>query len=90
MKSPDEVEDCNLINVVDFAVAERLNNCCSKKEINVVTFEELDDEDREAVNTSWSGEKQPVRNDKNSKSLDLLNRSREELGGCIREIQEGY
>ena len=43
MKSSDEIEDCNFISVVDFVVKERLHNCCSKKEINVVTFEELDD-----------------------------------------------
>ena len=41
MKSPDEIEDCNFINVVDFVVAERLHSCCSKKEINAVTFENL-------------------------------------------------
>ena len=37
MKSPDEVVGCNLISVVDFAVTERLNSCCSKKEIKVVS-----------------------------------------------------
>ena len=50
----------------------------------------LDDEDRKAANIAWSGEKQPVRNDNHFESLDLLNRLREELGGCIGEIQEGY
>ncbi|KAH9680322.1 hypothetical protein KPL71_026505 [Citrus sinensis] len=45
IKSPDEIEDCNFISVVDFVVAERLHSCCSKEEINAVTFEELDDED---------------------------------------------
>ncbi|KAH9647957.1 hypothetical protein KPL70_025394 [Citrus sinensis] len=63
MKSPDEIEDCNFISVVDFIVAERLYSCCSKEEINVVTFEELDDENHEAANISWSWEKQPFRID---------------------------
>ena len=44
MKSPDEIEYCNFISVVDLVVAERLHNCCSKEEINAVTIEELDDE----------------------------------------------
>ena len=61
MKSPDKVEDCNFINVVDFVVAKRWHSCCSKEEINVVTFEELDDEDRGVANIEWSGEKQPFR-----------------------------
>ncbi|XP_024043028.1 uncharacterized protein LOC112099788 [Citrus clementina] len=61
MKSPDEIKDCNFISVVDFVIAERLHNCCSTEEINVVTFEELDDEDRRAANVAWSGEKQPFR-----------------------------
>ena len=86
MKSPDEVEDCNFISVVDFVVAEILNSCCSKEEISVVTFEELDYKDHEAANITWSGEKQPVKNDKHFESLDFLNRSREELNGCIGEI----
>ena len=63
MKSPDEIEDCNFISVVDFVVAERLHSCCSKEEINAVTFEELDDEDHGAANIAWSGEKQPFRID---------------------------
>ena len=49
MMNPDKVKDCNFISVVDFTGTERLNNCCSKEEINVVTFEELDDEDCEAA-----------------------------------------
>ena len=57
MKSPDEIEDCNFISVVDFVVTEKLHSCCSKEEINVVTFEELDDEDRGVANITWSGEK---------------------------------
>ena len=57
MQSPDEIEDCNFISVVDFVVAERLHSYCSKEEINVVTFEELDDEDRGVAKITWSGEK---------------------------------
>ncbi|KAH9745287.1 hypothetical protein KPL70_004012 [Citrus sinensis] len=63
MKSPDEIEDCNFISVVDFVVAERLHSCCSKEEINVATIEELDGEDHGAANIAWSGEKQPFRID---------------------------
>ena len=57
MKSPDEVENCNFISVVDFTMTERLNSYCSKEDINVVTFKELEDEDPEAVNIVWVGEK---------------------------------
>lgn len=31
MKSPNDIEDCNFINVVDFTVAKRLNSCCSSE-----------------------------------------------------------
>ena len=71
IKSSDEIEDCNFISVVDFVVAERLHSCYSKEEINAVTFEELDDEDRGAVNISWSREKQPVRIDKQIQQREL-------------------
>ena len=54
MNSPNEVEDCNFISVVDFVVVEILHNCNSKEEINVVTFKELDDE---AANMAWLREK---------------------------------
>ena len=59
---------------MDFVVAERLHSCCSKKEINVVTFEELKDEDPQVVNIAWLGEKQLVKADKHFESLDLSNR----------------
>ena len=75
---------------MDFVIAKRLHSCCSKEEINTVTFEELDDEGHGAVNIAWSGDKQPVRNDKHFASLDLLNISREEFGRCIGAITEGY
>ncbi|KAH9681175.1 hypothetical protein KPL71_026868 [Citrus sinensis] len=71
MKSLDEIEDCNFISVVDFVVAKRLHSCCSKKKVNVVTFEELDDEDHEAANIAWSGEKQPSRIDEQIQQRDL-------------------
>ena len=74
MKSPDEVEDCNFINVVDFTVAERLHSCYSKEEISVVTFKELKDEDLEIADIIWLGEKQPIRADRHFESLDLSNR----------------
>ena len=33
MKSPDGTEDCNFMSVVDLAVAERINRCCSTEVI---------------------------------------------------------
>ena len=45
MKRPNKVENYNFVNVVDFVVTKILNSCYSKEEINVVTFEELEDED---------------------------------------------
>ncbi|KAH9658480.1 hypothetical protein KPL70_023512 [Citrus sinensis] len=71
MKSPDEIEDCNFISVMDFVVVEKLHSCCSKEEINAVTFEELDDEDHRAVNIAWSGEKQPLRIDEQIQQREL-------------------
>ncbi|KAH9667508.1 hypothetical protein KPL70_021064 [Citrus sinensis] len=71
VKSPDEIEDCNFISVVDFVVVERLHSCCSKEEINVVTFEELNDEDRGAANIAWSGEKQLFRIDEQIQQREL-------------------
>ena len=71
MKSPDEIEDCNFISVVDFVVAERLHSCCSKKKINAVTFEELDAENRGAANITWLGEKQPFRIDEKIQQKEL-------------------
>ncbi|KAH9680785.1 hypothetical protein KPL71_026683 [Citrus sinensis] len=71
MKSPDEIEDCNFISIVDFVVAERLHSCCSKAEINVVTIEELDDEDHGAANIAWSEEKQPFRIDEQIQQREL-------------------
>ena len=53
MKSPHHIEDCNFISIVDFAVIERLNNCCIKEEINTVIFEELEDKDPETTNIVW-------------------------------------
>ncbi|XP_024046569.1 uncharacterized protein LOC112100926 [Citrus clementina] len=71
MKSPNEIEDCNFISVVDFIVAKRLRSCCSKEDINVVTFEELNDEDHRAANIAWSGEKQPFRIDEQIQQKEL-------------------
>ena len=45
IKSPDEVEDCNFISVVDLAVTERINICCNKEVIEAVTFESFEEED---------------------------------------------
>ncbi|KAH9768947.1 hypothetical protein KPL71_011805 [Citrus sinensis] len=71
MKSPDEIEDCNFISVVDFVVAERLHSCCCKEEINAVTFEGLDDENHGAANIAWSGEKQHFRIDDQIQQREL-------------------
>lgn len=43
MKSYDYVKHCNFISIVDFSIAERLNNCYKNEEIKVLTFEELED-----------------------------------------------
>lgn len=74
MKSPNEVEDCNLISVMDFAVIERLNNYCSKEEIKAATFEELKEEDAVTTHIAWLGEKQLVRHDRYFEPLDLSNK----------------
>ena len=47
MKSPDDVEDCNFISLIDFVVVERLNNWYSNEKIKTITFEELEDKDLE-------------------------------------------
>ncbi|KAH9762943.1 hypothetical protein KPL70_001000 [Citrus sinensis] len=71
MKSPDKIEDCNFISVVDFVVTEKLHSCCSKEEINVVTLKELDGEDHGAANIAWSREKQPFRIDEQIQQREL-------------------
>ena len=38
MKNPNDVKDCNFISVVNFAVIDRLNSCCSNEEVKSVTF----------------------------------------------------
>ena len=74
VKSFDDVEDCNFISFEDFTIAEQVNSCCRNEEIKAVTFEELEDEDPEAANITWLGEKQSFRTDKHFESLDLSNR----------------
>ncbi|KAH9697099.1 protein NEN1 [Citrus sinensis] len=74
IKNPDDVEDCNFISVVDFAITERLNSCCSKEEIKAATCDELEDEDPKIANIAWLVEKQLVGTDKYFESLDLSNR----------------
>lgn len=64
MKSPDEVQDYNFVSVVDFTVIKRLNICCNKEEINVVTFKKVQDKDPEKANIVWLEEKQSFRTDK--------------------------
>ena len=53
MKSLDEVEYCHLVNAVELAVTDNLNNCCSNEEIKATTFKELEDEDVVAVHIAW-------------------------------------
>lgn len=53
----DDVEDCNFVSDMDFAVVERLTS----KEIKVATFEELGDErwDLETADITWPRENSP-------------------------------
>ena len=44
IKSPDKAEDCNFLSVVDLAVADRINRCCSKEVIKAATFESFEEE----------------------------------------------
>ncbi|XP_052297113.1 uncharacterized protein LOC107176998 [Citrus sinensis] len=53
MKSPDEAEDCNFMSVVDLAVTERINRCCSKEVIKAVTFESFEEGDVTANQINW-------------------------------------
>ena len=57
MKSPDEVEDCHFVSVVELTVTENLNYYCSKVEIKVTRFEKLEDEDAVAVHLACLGDK---------------------------------
>ncbi|KAH9801229.1 hypothetical protein KPL71_000949 [Citrus sinensis] len=84
MKSPDEIEDCNFISVMDFVVAERLHSCCSKEEINYVTIEELDDEDHGAANIAWLGEKQYFKIDEQIQQRELTPEQQEFKGNRPR------
>ena len=84
MRSPDEVEDYNLISIADFAMTERLNNCCGKEEIKATTFEELEEEDVAVVHIAWLGVKQPLRYDRHFEPLDLSSR---EVKSCAPSIE---
>ena len=74
MKSPDEVEDCNFMSVVDFVVTKRIDSCCSNEDIKAATFEELEEEDVAPNQIAWLGEKQSVRYNRHFEYLDLSNR----------------
>ncbi|KAH9802189.1 hypothetical protein KPL71_001277 [Citrus sinensis] len=58
MRSPDEVEDCNFLSVVDFIVADRMDKCCSNEINKVTTFEDVEEEDVAANQIDWMEEKQ--------------------------------
>ena len=74
MKSLDEIEDCNFISVINLAVIERIDKCCSKEVIKAATFESLEEEDIAAIHIAWLEEKQVERHHIHFKFLDLLNR----------------
>ncbi|XP_024039218.1 uncharacterized protein LOC112097858 [Citrus clementina] len=74
MKSPDEIEDCNFISVIDLIVTERIDKCYSKEVIKAATFESLEEEDVAAIYIAWLKEKQVERHHIHFKSLDLLNK----------------
>ena len=45
MRSPDEVEDCSFLSVVDFVVTDRMDRYCSNEINKVTTFEDVEEED---------------------------------------------
>ena len=64
IKSPDEVEESNFMSVVDLAVTERIDMCCSREDIKAATFEGFEEENVTTTQMAWLGEKQAIRHNK--------------------------
>ena len=71
MKSLGEAEDCNFLSVVDFAVADRINRCCSNGVNEAATFESFEEEDVAANQIDWMGERQFNRHSRFIEPLNL-------------------
>ena len=90
MKSPNEAEDCNFLNVLDFVVADRIDRCCSKEIIKVATFESLEEEYVAANQIDWMKGKQSVANQidwMKGKQSNRHNRFVEHLNLLDREVK---
>ena len=84
IKSPDEAEDCNFMSVVDFAVTERINRCCSKEVIKAVTFESFEEEDVTTIQINWIGER---KSDRHNIFVEPLNISNKEVKTTLPSIE---
>ena len=74
MRSPDEVEDCNFLSVVDFVVADRIDRCCSNEINKVTTFKGFEEEDVAANQIDWMEGKQFDRHNRFVEHLNLSDR----------------
>ncbi|XP_024035589.1 uncharacterized protein LOC127899343 [Citrus sinensis] len=72
MRSPDEVEDCNFLSVVDFVIADRMDRCCSNEINKVTTFEDVEEEDVVANQIDWMEEKQSDRHNSQNNTLSVI------------------
>ncbi|KAH9670524.1 hypothetical protein KPL70_017015 [Citrus sinensis] len=84
MMDPDEVEDFNFLCVVDLAVADKINRCCSNTVNEAVTFERFEEEDVAANQIDWVGERQ---SNKHSRFIELLNLSDREVKATLPSIE---
>ncbi|XP_024033498.1 uncharacterized protein LOC112095624 [Citrus clementina] len=84
MKNPDEAEDCNFLSVVDLAVADRINRCCSNVVNEVATFKRIEEEDVAAIQIDWMGERQSNRH---SRFIEPLNLSDREVNATLPSIE---
>ncbi|KAH9763726.1 hypothetical protein KPL70_001262 [Citrus sinensis] len=94
MRSPDEVEDCNFLSVVDFIIADRMDRCCSNEINKVTTFEDVEEEDVAANQIDWMEEKQFDRHNRKgteNQVADHLSRVEADTSTLIRrDITETF
>ena len=84
MKNPNEAEDCNFLSVLDLAVADIINRCCSYVVNEAATFESFEEEDVAAIQIDWMGERQSNRH---SRFIEPLNLSDREVNATLPSIE---
>ncbi|KAH9792934.1 hypothetical protein KPL71_004351 [Citrus sinensis] len=84
MKNPNEAEDCNFLSVLDLAVADIINRCCSYVVNEAATFESFEEEDVAANQIYGMRERQSNRH---SRFIEPLNLSDREVNATLPSIE---